>query len=57
MEATESDQFTSYVIVEFDDDCNEDVKIWLLKKLSENKRENGAGLMTKLTKNFENKVK
>lgn len=52
----ETEKFTSYIIVEFDDNCSEDVKVWLQAKLSETKSKNGAGLRTKLTKNYENKV-
>ncbi len=53
--SSDSPPFTTYVIVELEDHCTEDVKKWFQSKLETPKAENGPELLTKLTRNFENK--
>ncbi len=47
--------FTTYVIVELEDNCPGDIKNWLQIQLKAPKVNNGPELLTKLTMNYENK--
>ena len=48
--------FKTYVIIEFEDTCRDDVKSWFESKLSATKANHGSEFLTRFSKNFENKV-
>ena len=48
--------FTIYAIIEFEDDCDEDIKDWVRTKLTDSQLNNGSQLYAEFTKNFEDKV-
>lgn len=49
-----SNEFKSYVIIEFDSKCSDEVKRWLIGKLSTAKTAQGAQLAITLTRNSKN---
>lgn len=49
------DQFTTYAVIEFEDNCTRDIKEYLQTKLTSSRLDNGSELLTKFTKNFEDK--
>ena len=51
-----STEFSTYVVIEFEDNRNDDIKKWLMTKLGDSKLDAGAELLTKLSENFEKKV-
>ena len=50
------DQFETFVVIEFDSKCKQDIKTWLENKLKASKEKNGAELSTKFTPNSKNEV-
>ena len=48
--------FITYVILEFSESCNDDVKRWLNSKLTVSKEKNGAELLTRFSQNNKGKV-